>query len=55
MKRDGFAVHTSSPRAALIFDLIIIFLEKAALHMAGFKVKRALDSKVPIIRFSRLV
>ena len=53
MKRDGFAVHTSSPRAALTFDLIIIiFLEKAALHMAGFKVKKALDTKV---RFSQLV
>ena len=39
MKRDGFAVYTSSPRAALTFDLIIIiFLEKAALHMAGFKI-----------------
>ena len=42
MKRDGFAVYTSSPRATMTFDLIIIILEKAALHMAGFKVKKAL-------------
>ena len=56
MKRDGFAVYTSLPRAALTFDLIInFFLEKAALHTAGLKVEKAFDSKVRIIRFSRLV
>ena len=56
MKRDGFSVYTSLPRAALASDFIIIFfLEKAALHIARFKVKKAFDLKVPFMRCSRLV
>ena len=63
MKRDGFSVYTSSPRAALTSDFIIIiiifilffFLDKAALHIARFKVRKAFDSKVRIMRYSRLV
>ena len=57
MKRDGFSVYTSLPRAALTSDFIIIifFLEKAALHIARFKVRKAFDSKVRIMRCSRLV
>ena len=56
MKRDGFSVYTSLPRAALTSDfIIIIFLEKAALHIARFKVRKAFDSKVLIMRCSRLV
>ena len=57
MKRDGFSVYTSLPRAALTSDfiIIIIFLEKAALHIARFKVRKAFDSKVRIMRCSRLV
>ena len=56
MKRDGFSVYTSLPRAALTPDfIIIIFLEKAALHIARFKVRKAFDSKVLIMRCSRLV
>ena len=64
MKRDGFSVYTSSPRAALTSAFIIIivfffvfflFLENAALHIARSKVRRAFDSKVRIMRCSRLV
>ena len=37
------------PRAALKSDLIIIFFsEKAALHIAGFKVEKVFDSKVKV-------
>ena len=46
MKRDGFYVYTSLPGAALTSDLclfavvvfVFVFLEKAAFHIAGFKV-----------------
>ena len=68
MKRDGFFVYTSSPRAALTSDFItiiifyyyyyfffIFFLEKTALHIARFKVRKAFDSKVRVMRCSRLV
>ena len=56
MKRDEFSVYTSLPRAALTSDfIIIIFLEKAALHIARFKVRKAFDSKGRIMRCSRLV
>ena len=56
MKRDGFSVYTSLPRAALTSDLIIIiFFEKAALDIAGFKVKKAFNSKLRIMHCSRLV
>ena len=58
MKRDGFSVYTSSPRAALTSEFIIIiivffcfFLEKAAFHIARFKVRKAFDSKVRMIVF----
>ena len=46
MKRDGFYVYTPLPRAALNSDLcflgfvLIFFWEKAALHIAGFKVNQ---------------
>ena len=49
MKRDGFYVYTPLPRAALTSDLcfcfcfvflFFFFLEKAAPHIAGFKVNQ---------------
>ena len=46
MKRDGFSVYTSLPRAALTSDFIIFFfLEKAALHNARFKVSKRSTQK----------